>query len=133
MSPHSDSVLLMASINGSTLNRLGEVGRHHRQGMEMVEKNERTNLIAGVLVMMTGVLLSIILAWTVSSWVNLATIEEPLPNIPPAPQLRLFELAYSTPGAIWYSPADLGIATDRFSKRYSDESIGAQLAQVEFE
>ncbi len=98
----------------------------------MVEKNERTNLVAGVMVMMVGVLLSIILAWTVSSWVNLATIEEPLPNIRQPDPPRLFELAYSEPGVIWYSPADLGIATDRFSKRYTNESLGTQLAQAEF-
>lgn len=132
MSPHSDSIMLMASVNGSTLSRLGPLGRHHRQGMEMVEKNERTNLVAGVMVMMVGVLLSIILAWTVSSWVNLATIEEPLPNIRQPDPPRLFELAYSEPGVIWYSPADLGIATDRFSKRYTNESLGTQLAQAEF-
>lgn len=131
MSSSSDPAVLMATVNGSTLSRLGSVGRHHRQGLEMVERNERTNMIAGVVVMMTGVLLSIIFAWAVSGWVNLATVEEPLPVIQPQDEPRLFELAYATPGAIWYTPADLGIATDRYSKRYTEDSVGTQLADAD--
>ena len=81
--------------------------------------------------MMTGVLLSIIVAWAVSSMVNLATIEEPLPTIPSQAEPRLFELAYHSEGAIWYTPADLGIATDKFSKRYEDGGLDAQLADAD--
>ena len=127
---NSQTPLLMASVNGSTLERLGPSGRHHRKGMEMVERNERTNIIAGVLVMMSCLLLSIVIAWAISSVVNLATAEDALLHIPEEREPMLFELGYHSEGAIWYSPADLGIATDNFTKRYDDGGAGQQLAEA---
>ena len=105
--------MLMASVSASTSRSLGAAGQRRRVSLEMIEQNQITHAIAGVLVFGTGVVLSITMALSLSGLLSLSQDEArgPVIHEETAPDTSQFLQRMKEPGPSWFTPEELGITS----------------------